>query len=333
MVFKRFRCFSILDLSSECTQDLGMNMHLMKNLNGKATLKSHQKALLIMTIPGMIFFFVYSYLPMAGVIIAFKDFMIKKGIFASPWADPWYKYFKQFFSSPYCAQLLKNTLQISLIKIILGTVAALSLAVCLSEIRIPGIKKSIQTITYLPHFLSWVIIYGVIYALFSESSGLINVLLRQAGKTTIPILNSDGPFRMLLYISDIWKETGWGAIIYLAAIAGIDPGLYEAAEVDGANRIQRIWLVTLPSIRPTIIIMLILKMGTVLDAGFDQIFILYNSQVYASADIIDTWVYRMGLEQLNYSLSTAVGLFKSAMSMMMVLTVNAIARRWEESLW
>lgn len=286
-----------------------------------------------MTAPGMIFFLIYSYLPMGGVIIAFKDFMIKKGIVASPWADPWYKYFQQFFSSPYCSQLLKNTLEISLVKIILGTVAALSLAVCLSEIRVPRIKKCIQVVTYLPHFLSWVIIYGIIYALFSESSGLLNVLLRQAGNDTIPILTSDGSFRILLYISDIWKETGWGAIIYLAAIAGIDPGLYEAAEVDGASRIQRIWLVTLPSIRPTIIIMLILKMGTVLDAGFDQIFILYNSQVYTSADIIDTWVYRMGLEQLNYSLSTAVGLFKSAMSMMMVLTVNAIARKWEESLW
>lgn len=286
-----------------------------------------------MTIPGMIFFLIYSYLPMGGVIIAFKDFMIKKGIFNSPWADPWYKYFKQFFASPYCSQLLKNTLQISLVKIILGTIAALSLAVCLSEIRIPRLKKCIQVVTYLPHFLSWVIIYGIIYALFSESSGLMNVLLRQAGKATIPILTSDGPFRILLYISDIWKETGWGAIIYLAAIAGIDPGLYEAAEVDGASRIQRIRLVTLPSIRPTIIIMLILKMGTVLDAGFDQIFILYNSQVYTSADIIDTWVYRMGLEQLNYSLSTAVGLFKSVMSMVMVLSVNAIARKWEESLW
>lgn len=294
---------------------------------------SHKKMLMILTIPGMLFFFIYSYIPMVGVVIAFKDFMIREGILSSPWADPWYKYFQQFFSSPYCMQLMKNTIEISFGKIVLGMLSSLFLAICISEIRFPFLKKCIQTITYLPHFLSWVIIYGIVFALFSESSGLVNVLLRNLGYKTIPILTSDGLFRSLLFISDIWKESGWGAIIYLAAIAGIDPGLYEAAEVDGANRLQRIWRVTLPSIRPTIIIMLILKMGTVMDAGFDQIFILYNSQVYASADIIDTWVYRIGLEQLNYSLSTAVGLFKSIISMVMVLSVNAIARKWEESLW
>lgn len=294
---------------------------------------SHKKMLMILTIPGVLFFFIYSYIPMVGVVIAFKDFMIREGILSSPWADPWYKYFQQFFSSPYCTQLMKNTIEISFGKIVLGMLSSLFLAICISEIRFPFLKKCIQTITYLPHFLSWVIIYGIVFALFSESSGLVNVLLRNLGYKTIPILTSDGLFRSLLFISDIWKESGWGAIIYLAAIAGIDPGLYEAAEVDGANRLQRIWRVTLPSIRPTIIIMLILKMGTVMDAGFDQIFILYNSQVYASADIIDTWVYRIGLEQLNYSLSTAVGLFKSIISMVMVLSVNAIARKWEESLW
>lgn len=300
---------------------------------GKRKMKNYQWLLLAMMAPGIVFFFVYSYLPMYGVMIAFKDFMIKKGIMASPWAHPWNKYFHQFFSSPYCAQLLENTVVISLVKILLNTIAALALAIVISEERIPWVKKSIQTITYLPHFLSWVIIYGMIYALFSESSGLVNVFLRAMGKETIPILTNDRDFRILLYLSDIWKEAGWGAIIYLAAIAGIDPGLYEAAQIDGANRWQRIFWVTLPSIRPTIIIMLVLKMGTVLDAGFDQIFILYNSQVYASSDIIDTWVYRMGLEQLNYSLATAVGLFKSAISMAMVFLVNAIARRWEESLW
>ena len=299
----------------------------------KMRLKAHQKTIVLLTIPGMLYFLIYSYVPMGGIIIAFKDFMIKKGIFASPWADPWYKYFQQFFSSPYCIQLLKNTIEISFGKIILGTLSALTLAICLSEIRLPRLKKAIQTITYLPHFLSWVIIYGIIFALFSESSGLFNVMLRSAGKATVPILTSDGPFRVLLYLSDVWKESGWGAIIYLAAISGIDPGLYEAAEVDGASRWQRILKVTLPSIRPTIIIMLILKMGTVMDAGFDQIFILYNSQVYSSADIIDTWVYRIGLEQLNYSLSTAVGLFKSLISMVMVLSVNAIAKKWEEAIW
>lgn len=306
----------------------------MSDLVKRSKLKSYQKQMLILAIPGILFFAIFSYFPMYGILIAFKDFKINRGIIKSPWADPWFKYFKQFFSSPYCTQLLTNTVIISLLKIVAHTVASLFLAILISEIKSNKLKNFVQTVTYLPHFLSWVIIYGIIYALFSESSGLINVLLRSAGKSTLPILTSDGSFRVLLILSDVWKEAGWGAIIYLAAIAGIDPGLYEAAQVDGANRIQRIFWVTLPSIRSTIIVMLILKMGTVLSAGFDQIFILYNSQVYASADIIDTWVYRIGLEQLNYSLATAVGLFQSIISAVLVFSVNKLAKKWEESsLW
>lgn len=306
----------------------------MSDLVKRSKLKSYQNQMLILAIPGILFFAIFSYFPMYGILIAFKDFKINRGIIKSPWADPWFKYFKQFFSSPYCTQLLTNTVIISLLKIVAHTVASLFLAILISEIKSNKLKNFVQTVTYLPHFLSWVIIYGIIYALFSESSGLINVLLRSAGKSTLPILTSDGSFRVLLILSDVWKEAGWGAIIYLAAIAGIDPGLYEAAQVDGANRIQRIFWVTLPSIRSTIIVMLILKMGTVLSAGFDQIFILYNSQVYASADIIDTWVYRIGLEQLNYSLATAVGLFQSIISAVLVFSVNKLAKKWEESsLW
>lgn len=305
----------------------------MRNLVERKKMKKHQRQLLILAFPGVLFFLVFSYFPMYGILIALKDFQIKKGILKSPWASPWYKYFQQFFQNPNSKKLLTNTVTISLVKIVLNLLAALTLAICLSEIRIGWLKRTVQTITYLPHFLSWVIIYGIVYALFSESNGLLNVILRSMGRPTIPILTSDFPFRMLLYLSDIWKEAGWGAIIYLAAIAGIDPGLYEAAAVDGATRWQRVWKITLPSIRPTIIVMLVLKMGTVMDAGFDQIFVLYNSQVYSSADIIDTWVYRIGLEQLNYSLATAVGLFKSVISIVMVLSVNHIAKKWESALW
>lgn len=306
----------------------------MPDLVKRKKLKTYQKQMLILAAPGILFFAVFSYFPMYGILIAFKNFQIKKGILKSPWAKPLFKYFKQFFSNPYCAQLLTNTIVISVLKIIAHTISALFLAIVISEIRMPRLKNFVQTVTYLPHFLSWVIIYGIIYAIFSESTGLINVILRSAGKNTLPILTSDGSFRILLILSDVWKEAGWGAIIYLAAIAGIDPGLYEAAEVDGASRMQRIFLITIPSIRSTIIVMLILKMGTVLSAGFDQIYILYNSQVYASADIIDTWVYRIGLEELNYSLATAVGLFQSVISAILVFSVNRLARKWEEaSLW
>ena len=286
-----------------------------------------------MLLPGFLFFLIYKYFPMYGVLIAFKNFRIKKGILGSPWADPLMKNFDSFFKSPYCNQVLRNTVVISLLKVVIGTLSCILLAVLISEVRNQRFKRVVQTVTYLPHFLSWVVIYGVIFAIVSESSGLINVMRRGAGQHTIPILTSTTLFTPLLIFSDVWKSSGWGAIVYLAAIAGIDPGLYEAAQIDGATRIQRIWYVTLACIRPTIVIMLILRLGSVMDAGFDQIYNLYNSQVYSVSDIIDTWVYRTGLEQLNYSTATAVGLFKSVISTALVVSVNALARRWEESLW
>lgn len=296
-------------------------------------LRGHQVALLVMIVPGVLFFLLYKYYPMYGVLIAFKDFRIRDGILASPWANPWFKHFRSFFSSPYWKQVLTNTIIISFSKLIIHMVACIALAVLLSEVRVLWFKRAVQTITYLPHFLSWVIIYGIIYAIASESSGLINTILRAAGHPTIPILTNSSLFRPLLVFTDVWKDAGWGAIIYLAAIAGIDPSLYEAAEIDGANRFQRIIHVTLAGIRPTIIIMTILRLGSVMDAGFDQIYILYNQRVMPVADIIDTWVYRTGLEQMNYSLSTAVGLFKSVISMVLVVSMNRLSRKWEESLW
>lgn len=296
-------------------------------------LKSYQKMQLWMLLPGILFFLIYKYYPMYGVLIAFKNFRIKKGILASPWADPLLKNFRSFFASPYCMQVLRNTIVISLLKVVICTLSCIVLAVLISEIRSSRFKRIVQTVTYLPHFLSWVIIYGILYAIASESSGLINVMRRAAGLKTIPILTSTRLFQPMLILTEVWKNAGWGAIVYLAAIAGIDPGLYEAAEIDGASRVQKIWYVTLACIRPTIVIMLILRLGSVMDAGFDQIYNLYNSQVYSVADIIDTWVYRTGLEQLNYSTATAVGLFKSVISTALVVSVNALARRWEESLW
>lgn len=296
-------------------------------------MSSYRKSLLLMMIPGLLFFVVYKYYPMYGVLIAFKNFRIKAGILGSPWAEPIMKNFNNFFKSPYCLQILTNTVTISVSKLVFSMLACIILAVLLSEVRNQKLKRFVQTVTYLPHFLSWVIIYGILYAIVSESSGLVNVMLRAAGKQTIPVLTNPRLFQPLLVFTEVWKNTGWGAIVYLAAIAGIDPGLYEAAEIDGASRMQRVWHVTLACIRPTILMLLILKLGSVLDAGFDQIYNLYNPQVYRVADIIDTWVYRTGLEQLNYSTATAVGLFKSVIGTILVATVNSIARRWDESLW
>ena len=268
-----------------------------------------------------------------GNLIAFKDFSIKRGILASPFATPLFRHFLYFFKSPYFGELLSNTLVISLSKLALNTFCSIALALMLSETRSQRFKKTVQTITYLPYFLSWVIVYGIVTALFSQTNGLVNLLLKRAFGYTIPALTSPKDFFWTILLSSAWKGTGWGAIIYLAAISGIDPTLYEAATIDGANRVQTLWHVTVSGIRGTIVVLLILNTGHILDAGFDQIFVMYSVPVYSVADIIDTWVYRTGLEQLNFSLSTAVSLFKTAISFALILGVNTLAKRWDEGLW
>lgn len=291
------------------------------------------RVLYLMLLPGLVYYALYRYAPMGGAIIAFKDFNVLRGMFDSPWADPWYKHFKAFYDSPYFTQILTNTFLISFYKLLFGMVPGILLAVLLNEVRIRLFRRFVQTVTYLPHFLSWVIIYGISLAMLSETSGLVNLWLKESGGGSIPFLTSTDWFRSILVGSEIWKDTGWSAIIYLAAIAGIDPSLYEAARVDGAGRLRGIWHVTLPGIRSVIILLLILKLGHMLDAGFDQIYIMYNIHVYPVADIIDTWVFRTGLEELNFSLASAVGLFKSLVGFVLVVIANQIAKRWGEQVW
>lgn len=292
-----------------------------------------KRALYLMMIPGIAFLFVFNYMPMYGAVIAFKDFQVKKGILGSPWADPFYKYFQQFFQSPYCIRVLSNTLIISVSKLIFTMPVAVFFAVALAEVPNVRFRKAVQTVTYLPHFLSWIIVYGIVFAMLSESRGLVNQVIRQTTGSTVNFLSSTKWFRPLLVLSDLWKETGWNAIIYLAAIIGIDTTLYEAARVDGCNRLQMIWHVTLPGIRSVIIISLLLKTGSILDAGFDQVYAMYNTQVLAVGDIIDTWVYRTGMTQWNFSLASAVGLFKSVIGTLLLVSLNQVARKWGESLW
>ncbi|HML49581.1 MAG TPA: ABC transporter permease subunit, partial [Clostridia bacterium] len=253
---------------------------------------------------------------------------MRKGIFASPWADPAYKYFLRFFQSPYFTQLLGNTLIISLAKLALSMPFAIAMAILLSEARSNKFRRIVQTVTYMPHFLSWVILYGILFAFLSETRGLVNLMLRNMGFPAVNFLSSPRWFRSLVVFSTLWKETGWGAIIYLAAIIGVDPTLYEAARVDGAGRLRSIWHITLPGIRAVTIVMFLLKLGSILDAGFDQIYIMYNIHVYSVGDIIDTWVFRTGLEQWNFSMATAVGLFKSLIGLALIAGMNALARRW-----
>ncbi|WP_274655432.1 ABC transporter permease [Paenibacillus humicola] len=286
-----------------------------------------------MLLPGVIYYIVFKYIPMYGVVIAFKDFNMSDGILLSPWADPWNKYFLQFFHSPYFTQLLTNTFLISVYKLIFGMAPPILMALLLNECRVRWLKSLIQTLTYMPHFLSWVIIYGILLALLSQSSGLVNQWIENAGGQSIPFLTSTSYFRSILVGSEIWQNLGWGAIIYLAAITGIDPTLYEAARSDGAGRLRMIWHITLPGIRSVIVMLLILNLGHLLDAGFEQIYIMYNIQVYAVADILDTWVFRTGLQQLNFSLASAVGLFKAAIGLVLVLASNKLAKRWGEGIW
>lgn len=291
------------------------------------------RAFFMMLFPGLAWFIIYRYVPMYGAVIAFKDFDFLSGIVASPWADPWYKHFQFFFESPYFSQLLVNTVLISLYKLFFGMVPPIVMALLLNECRILWFKRLIQTLSYMPHFLSWVIIYGILIAFLSKSTGLVNRWLSELGLHPMSFLQSTNWFRSILVSSDIWQNIGWGAIIYLAAIAGIDPSLYEAARVDGASRLRMILHITLPGIRNVIVLLLIMRLGHMLDAGFEQIYILYNIQVYPVADIIDTWVFRTGLEQMNFSVAAAVGLFKSVIGLVLVLGANKMAAKWGESIW
>ncbi len=289
--------------------------------------------LYLLMAPGLAWFLVYRYAPMAGIVMAFKNFNLTKGIFGSPWADPIYKHFLAFFTSPYFGQLMSNTLLISLGKMVFSIGPSLVLAILLSECRNPAFNKIVQTVTYLPHFLSWVIIYAIFYALLTQNGGLVSAWINRTTGKNIEFLADPQWFKPLLYISESWQSAGWGAVIFLAAIAGIDPQLYEAATIDGATRFQRVRHITFPAIATVFVFVLVTRVGRVMDAGFDHVFNFYNQRVYSTGDIIDTWVFRVGLEQMRYSLGSAVGLFKSTIGFVLVVATNRVARKFGRGIW
>ena len=289
--------------------------------------------LYLMLLPGIIYFLVYKYAPMYGLVIAFKKFSIKKGILGSPWVTPWYKYFEQFLSSPANRNVIKNTITLSLWKLAVGLFPSLIFALAVSECRNRFFARIVQTISYLPHFLSWVVVYGICVAMLSQSNGVVNTFIKKMGGTAIPFMTSNKYFQAVLVGTDLWKALGWGAIIYLAAIMGIDTSLYEAATVDGCGRFRQIWYITLPCIRKIFVVLLILNVGKVLDAGFNQVYVFLSDEVRSSGEIIDTWVYTQGIGKMNYSLSTAVGLMKSVLSCVLVFGTNALARKWDSAIW
>lgn len=291
------------------------------------------RQLLLMMIPAVIFFTIFAYGPMYGVILAFKDFKISEGILGSPWAG--LKYFKKAFEDPYFLKTIRNTLIISIGKLAFGFPLPIIFAIFLNEMGGYHFKKFVQTVSYLPYFMSWVILGSIFFSLLSLD-GPINNLLAALGLNKIMFMGKSEVFRKVLVTTDIWKNFGWGSVLYIAAISGIDQEMYEAAKVDGANRFHNIVYITIPSILPVICINLILNLSGILNAGFDQVFNMYTETVYDVADIIDTYVYRLGLKNLQYSLSTAVGLFKSGIGLILVVVVNYIVRKIggkENALW
>ena len=278
----------------------------------------------LMLLPGMIFLLIFSFVPMFGIIMAFMDYVPAKGIFGSDWVG--FDNFKYMFQIPDSLKILNNTLVISAGKVIFGTLVPVIFALLLNEIRITWAKRSIQTIVYLPNFLSWAVLSAVVINLF-EYYGPINSFLELFGFKPTMFLASNDWFRTILVSTEVWKGFGYGAIIYLAALTGIDPGLYEASAIDGANRFQQLWHVTLPGILPTIMLISALNLGDILNAGFDQVFTLYNPIVYETGDIIDTYVYRVGLLGQQYSFATAVGLLKSVVGFTLMISANELSKK------
>lgn len=285
-------------------------------------------------LPAIIWYAIFCYYPMYGVTIAFKDFKFNQGIMGSKWVGT--KYFVNFLTDPHFWNVVKNTLVISVLKLVCGFPAPIIMALFINEFRSRRYKKVVQTLSYLPHFVSWVVVIALLNKLLSPNNGAINELRQALNPEAVPIffLGERGWFYPLVVLSDIWKNVGWGSIIYLAALTGIDPELYEAAELDGANRWQKMSHITLPGIYPTIGILLILSLSGILNAGFDQIYLMQTAPTLQLSEVLDTYVLKRGLQQGNFSYAAAIGIFRSVISMILIIGVNAISRKTSEiSLW
>ena len=289
--------------------------------------------LYVIMIPAVLFYIFFMYKPMWGLQIAFKDFKIFAGMDKSPWVG--FKHFSAFLSSPYFGRNLKNTLLINFYGLLFGFPIPILLALMLNEVKNLYFKKTIQTLTYLPHFISIVVIAGIVVNFLSPTNGLVNILIEKLGGEKVHFLIKKEYFRTIFITMNIWKEAGFNAIVYLAALSGIDPNLYEAAYVDGANKFKRIWHVTIPGIMPTIVVLLVLKIGGMLSVGYEAIILLYQPATYETADVISTYVYRMGLgEHAQYSYAAAVGLFNAVVSVILVMFANKVSKKLSgTSLW
>jgi putative aldouronate transport system permease protein len=284
--------------------------------------------LYLMVLPALVFLIIFKYAPMYGIVIAFKDYNIIQGVMASKWIG--LQHFHELFAFDEFPRVVRNTLLISLMKLVIGFPAPILLALLLNELRLVFFQRTVQTVTYLPHFISWVVVGGMAVDLLSPSSGIVNKAIEALGFQPIFFLSEERLFRWILVLSDIWKEAGWGAIVYLAALVGINEELFQAATVDGAGRFKQIWHVSLPGLTSTIVVLLLLRLGHVLDAGFEQVLVMYHPAVYDVADIIDTYVFRVGLGTMQFGLTTAAGLFKSVIGCVLLILANTLARKMGE---
>lgn len=278
----------------------------------------------LMLLPAIVFYVVFHYVPMFGAQIAFKDFNIRLGILKSPWVG--LENFTNLFKLPKFSQVVITTIRISFIRLIWGFPFPIIISLLLNELKSIPVKRGVQTVIYIPHFISWVILGGILQNLLSVERGAVNAIIKAVSGTAIPFLTSPKYFVGMLVVSMIWKTFGWNTIIYLAALAGVDPQLYEAAIIDGANRWKQMLHITLPSIMSTIVVVFILRVGSIMQAGFEQIFVLYHDAVYSVSDIIDTYVYRIGLTEGKYEMAAAVGLFKSVINFLLLITANTLSR-------
>jgi len=286
-----------------------------------------ERYLWLMALPGIAYFIVYKYVPMVGITIAFQKFLPVRGFFHSEWVG--LANFRRIFDSPDIGRYFLNTVIISTYQIVFAFTIPIVIAIMLNEVKLVYLKKLLQTMLYLPHFLSWVVVAGIFYLLF-QSDGQINHLLKDWGIPPINILSDKNTFREMLVAQVIWKESGWGTIIYLAALTGIDPELYEAAKIDGAGRLRQIYHITLPGIRSTILLLFILRLGSVLDVGFEQVYLMLNASVSDVGEVLDTYVYRVGVVNGDFSFTTAVGLLKGVVGMILIVTANRLARMFGE---
>jgi putative aldouronate transport system permease protein len=282
------------------------------------------KYLYLLALPGILYFLIFKYVPMWGILISFQNYSPFLGFSGSPWVG--LEHFQRFFSNPEFLILFRNTMAINLLNLCFFFPLPIMLSLMLNELRSEVYKRTIQSIIYLPHFLSWVIIVSLTFMMLSQTEGIINKLIEYFGYQPYDFLTNPKIFWFLLTGQSIWKEAGWGTIIFLAAIAGVDPQLYEAAKMDGAGRFRQMWHVTLPSIRNVIVILLILRLGDIMEVGFEQVFLMYNGAVSEVAEVFDTYVYRTGIQQGQFSYSTAAGVFKSMVGMILVILANRLAK-------